>query len=128
MTPSSTGSTTLRNNRARNDHAPYIAMAKAFSLSGTALDQAVPKVIDVDQWMRYYALLTLFEIGDTYTLGNPHNIGFYARPSDCRTLRCLTTGTSFCERGHEPALGESESREGDRAPGLHPTPPRKPAT
>jgi hypothetical protein len=79
-------STTLRNNRARNDHGPYIAMAKAFSLSGAALEQAVSKVIDVDQWMRYYAMLTLFEVGDTYTLGNPHNIGFYARPSDGRLL------------------------------------------
>gem|GEM_PF-3474001 len=79
-------STTLRNNRSRNDHGPYIAMAKAFSLSGTALEQAIPRVIDVDQWMRYYAMLTLFEIGDTYTLGNPHNIGFYARPSDGRIL------------------------------------------
>ena len=79
-------STTLRNNRARNDYSSYIAMAKAFSLSATAFEQAAPKVMDVDQWMRYYALLTLFEIGDTYTLGNPHNIGFYARPSDGKII------------------------------------------
>ncbi len=79
-------STTLRNNRARNDHSPYIAMAKVFSLSGTTLEAAVPGVMDVDQWMRYYALLTLFEVGDTYTLGNPHNIGFYARPSDGKVI------------------------------------------
>lgn len=97
-------STTLRNNRARNDHAPYIAMAKAFSLSGTALDQAVPKVIDVDQWMRYYALLTLFEVGDTYTLGNPHNIGFYARPSDGRMLALPYDWDFFFANGDTSAL------------------------
>ncbi len=97
-------STTLRNNRARNDHAPYIAMAKAFSLSGAALEQAVPRVIDVDQWMRYYALLTLFEIGDTYTLGNPHNIGFYARPSDGRILALPYDWDFFFANGDTSAL------------------------
>ncbi|MBL9127114.1 MAG: CotH kinase family protein [Verrucomicrobiales bacterium] len=61
-------------------------MAKTFGLTGTALESAVPEVIDVDQWMRYYAVLTLFEIGDTYTFGNPHNINFYARPADGRLV------------------------------------------
>lgn len=78
--------TTIRNNRARDDYSAYIAMAKAFSLSGSALQNRVPEVMDVDEWMRMFALLSLFGIGDTYTQGNPHNINFYVRPSDSRVL------------------------------------------
>lgn len=97
-------STTLRNNRARNDFSSYIAMAKAFSLSTTAFEQAAPKVMDVDQWMRYYALLTLFEVGDTYTLGNPHNIGFYARPSDGKVIALPYDWDFFFANGDTAAL------------------------
>lgn len=79
-------STMIRNNRARDDYAPYIALARAFSLSGTALERAVPDVLDVDEWMRVFALLSLFGIGDTYTQGNPHNLNFYVRPADQRVL------------------------------------------
>jgi len=79
-------STMIRNNRARDDYAPYIALAKAFSLTGVALERAVPDVMDVDEWMRVFALLSLFGIGDTYTQGNPHNLNFYVRPTDRRVL------------------------------------------
>ncbi len=79
-------STMIRNNRAKDDYGPYIKMAKAFSLTGTSLQQAVPDVMDVDEWMRVFALLSLFGIGDAYTQGNPHNLNFYVRPSDQRVL------------------------------------------
>jgi hypothetical protein len=79
-------STMIRNNRARDDYTPYIALAKTFSLTGTALQRAVPDVMDIDEWMRVFALLSLFGIGDTYTQGNPHNLNFYVRPADQRIL------------------------------------------
>lgn len=97
-------STTLRNNRSRDDYSRYIAMAKVFSLTGTALELGAPAVMDVDQWMRYYALLTLFEIGDTYTFGNPHNIGFFARPSDGKIIALPYDWDFFFANGDTSAL------------------------
>ena len=79
-------STMIRNNRARDDYAAYLALAQTFSLTGPALQRAVPDVMDIDEWMRVFALLSLFGIGDTYTQGNPHNLNFYVRPADQRIL------------------------------------------
>lgn len=78
--------TMLRNNRARDEFGPYIALAKAFNQTGASLQQAVPAVMDPEEWMRVFALLSLFGIGDTYTQGNPHNLNLYARPSDHKIL------------------------------------------
>jgi len=74
--------TLINNNRDRDDYAPYIALAKAFDLTGAALVAAVDRVIDVDEWMRVYALASLAGIGDMYTQGNPHNHNMYVRPDD----------------------------------------------
>jgi hypothetical protein len=49
-------------------------------LRGDDLDDSIPRILDVDAWMRQFALLSLTGIGDTYTQGNPHNINFYVRP------------------------------------------------
>jgi hypothetical protein len=38
--------------------------------------------MDIDQWMRAYALVSLCSVGDTYTFGNNHNFFTYSRPSD----------------------------------------------
>jgi hypothetical protein len=79
-------STLILNHRDRDDYAPYIALAKAFDLTGTALTQTLPRVADVDEWLRLFALMSLFGIGDAYTQGNPHNLDFYVRPADGRVL------------------------------------------
>ncbi len=72
--------------RAKDDYSRIIDMAKAFSLTGPALQQAVAQVLDVDTWMRQFALTSLCGIGDTYSQGNPHNLNFYVRPSDNKVL------------------------------------------
>lgn len=79
-------STTIKSRRARDDYSHYLALAKAFDLSGPALIRRLPEVADVEEWMRVFALVSLFGIGDTYTQGNPHNLQFYVRPSDGRVL------------------------------------------
>jgi len=61
-------------------------MGKAFSLGGTALQQATPTVIDVDEWARYFALQTLLGVADIYGVDNPHNVAFYARPDNGRVV------------------------------------------
>ena len=59
-----------------------IAMCKAFSLTGQDLEDEIKDVINVDIWMRQFAIMSLLGIGDTYSQGNPHNLNFYVRPSD----------------------------------------------
>jgi hypothetical protein len=68
--------------RDRDDYSRLIDMAKAFSLSGDALERAVDEVMDMDNWTETFALMSLFGIGDVYSQGNPHNLNFYVRPSD----------------------------------------------
>ena len=76
----------INRNRAKDDYAPIIQMAQAFSLSGAELEQAVGELLDMDVWTHTFALMSLFGIADTYSQGNPHNLNFYVRPSDGKVL------------------------------------------
>jgi hypothetical protein len=72
----------IMNNRAKDDYGPIVDAMSALSLDGVQLEQTAPLYLDVDQWMRTFALQSLWGIGDAYMQGNPHNIDFYIRPSD----------------------------------------------
>ncbi|MBE0534059.1 MAG: lamin tail domain-containing protein [Phycisphaerae bacterium] len=76
----------INRNRARDDYSRLMDMARMFSLTGTALREEAAKVLDMDVWMRQFALTSLCGIGDTYSQGNPHNLNFYVRPSDNKVL------------------------------------------
>ncbi len=76
----------LKNNRDRDDYQRIIDLGKAFSESGSALDQATQQVMDVDQWMRVMALHSLTGGADTYNMGLAHNLDLYVRPDDQKVL------------------------------------------
>ena len=76
----------VTNNRERDDYESLIPFLKAMSLSGSALEANIPDFMDVDEWMRVFAMQSLTGIGDTYSRGNNHNLRLYARPSDGRVL------------------------------------------
>jgi hypothetical protein len=77
----------LRNNRNRDDYSGMMETAKLFSLSGDAFFARLPQVIDVEQWLRTYAGVTLAGVSDSYfNNSNAHNARFYHRPSDGRML------------------------------------------
>jgi hypothetical protein len=77
----------LKNHREVDDYSRLIAFAKAFSLaSGTGLDAQTRQLMDLDEWLRSYALLTLCGIGDSYTFGGNHNVLIYLRPGDRKML------------------------------------------
>jgi hypothetical protein len=76
----------LINNRTGDDYTDLIEFAKTFSLSGTALDAAVERTMDVDQWMRVFALEALAGLGDGYNRGDDHNLRVYVRPEDGKML------------------------------------------
>jgi hypothetical protein len=76
----------LRNARAQDNYAPLIAMSKAFSLTGQELEDRVAELIDVDQWMRTFAMLSLNGNDDVYTRFWEHNLQVYVRPEDGKML------------------------------------------
>ncbi|HKS36018.1 MAG TPA: lamin tail domain-containing protein, partial [Verrucomicrobiae bacterium] len=79
----------IENNRDRDDYAPLIALAKAFSLPGATLDAATQQLMDVEEWMRAFAMKSLSGDVDTYGHGLPHNLIIYFRPDDGRVLAFL---------------------------------------
>ena len=78
----------LKNNRMADDFSPLIEFAKTMDLSGAALEAAVPLVMDIDQWMRASAMVSLTGSWDQYILGpnSLHNMMVYVRPRDNRIL------------------------------------------
>ena len=76
----------IENNIRRDDYESIMRMAKALRLSGEALDAAAAEALDIDQWLRAFAMYSLCGIGDTYMSGNFHNNMYYVRPSDGKVL------------------------------------------
>lgn len=77
----------LQNNEGPDDFAPIVDLAQTFALSGEAFLGTVEDVIDVDLWMRAFAVATLAGAVDNYGGdGSWHNARFYVRPADGRVL------------------------------------------
>jgi hypothetical protein len=70
----------IKNNRDQDDFSKIIPLAKAFDLSGSALDDATQELIDVDNWMRVWAFFSLTMNIDILTLIHDHNIFLYQHP------------------------------------------------
>ncbi|MEA3272427.1 MAG: hypothetical protein U9P90_02060, partial [Patescibacteria group bacterium] len=76
----------IKNGRTEDNYSSIIDLCKTFSMSGAEIDNAAPKVIDEDQWMRNFAFLSLGCVFDTYNFGSSHNNIFYKRPTDGKLL------------------------------------------
>jgi len=76
----------IKSGRDVDDYSGMIALGKAWSLNGPPLAAATRELMDMDQFMRAYALASLCSVGDMYTFGNNHNWFMYQRPSDRKFL------------------------------------------
>jgi hypothetical protein len=76
----------IKNNRAKDDYQPIMRLAKALSARSSEFDAATQEVMDVDQWMRAFAALSLSGANDNYNANAQHNAIFYERPSDGKML------------------------------------------
>ena len=82
----------VKNHRERDDYRQIVALNKAFSLTGPELQSALVDVIDVDQWLRTFAVMRLFGNRDFYSQPSGyqghwrHNFQAYVRPEDNRVL------------------------------------------
>jgi hypothetical protein len=76
----------IKNHREADDYRGLVALGKAWSHGGTVLDSEASALMDIDQWMRAYAIVSLCSVGDMYTFGNNHNFFMYQRASDGKFL------------------------------------------
>ncbi len=76
----------IKNNRVEDDYARWIEFATQFEQSGTAFHEDIDQYIDVDQWLRGFAVGILSGAGDNYTQNSQHNGQFYIRSEDQRVL------------------------------------------
>ena len=73
----------IKNNRVRDDYDRVIEMNKVLGLRDDAFLDAVEDVIDVDQWLRTFAVAHLAGVHDSYfRLDWQHNTGLIVPPSD----------------------------------------------
>ncbi len=76
----------IENNRARDDYSAHMNFCKNFAVSSSQLEEAAASVMDVDEWMRTFAMYSLCGIADTYGQGLQHNNMHYVRPIDNKVL------------------------------------------
>lgn len=77
----------LKNNRAEDDYSQLMAFVKGFAAGGGRDPVDPNEVIDVDQWLRGFAISMLSGAGDSYGGdGSQHNVMFYERAEDHRFL------------------------------------------
>jgi len=72
----------LENHHDRDEYRRLMEFCKKFAAPVSILEESVREVMDVDEWMRTFAMYSLCGIGDTYTQGLDHNNMHYIRPSD----------------------------------------------
>ena len=77
------------NHADQDDYSQIMALNKAFSLSGTALDSQTSQLLDTDEWMRTLAFKAFTGDVDTFTYGYTHNWKIYFRPSDGKAIGLL---------------------------------------
>lgn len=77
----------IKNNRDEDNFAPLIEMLAEYGKPASPQYLAdMDRLIDVDQYLRAFAVQVLFGIGDSYSSGSDHNAIFYNRPEDGKFL------------------------------------------
>lgn len=98
----------IKNNERRDDYGPVMDLGALFASSDADLLARAPDVIDVDQWLRAFALSTLSGATDQYGgAGSQHNVQFYARPSDGRVLH-FPHDLDFSSSSRMPVVGNAD--------------------
>lgn len=78
----------IENNRREDNYAQIMSGLKVLGQDSSTIgyhDQ-LEEIIDVDQWLRAFAVTILTGIGDNYSSGSAHNGIFYGHPTDNRLL------------------------------------------
>ena len=79
----------IKNNRDADDYSGLINLLNTMGLSGQSYRDSIEEVVDVDQWLRSFAVQNLGGIGDNYAThgsGAWHNAIFYIRSTDGKAM------------------------------------------
>ncbi|MBK1827642.1 lamin tail domain-containing protein [Haloferula rosea] len=77
----------IRSARERDDYSRIIELNQAVgNLSGSELKNALDSIIDVNQWMRTFAMMSLNGTDDVYSRIWEHNFRFFVRPTDGKII------------------------------------------
>jgi hypothetical protein len=100
----------VKNNERRDDFTDLMTMGTVFAADDTEFLARAPEVIDVDQWLRAFAMATLSGATDQYGgVGSQHNVQFYVRPEDGRVLH-LVHDVDFYSSSQLPVIGNGDLR------------------
>jgi hypothetical protein len=78
----------IKSHRDNDDYSRLITFAKALSLPNTpTLDAQAKQVMEVDEWLRTFAMISLVGEGDWYSFGSwPHNLVLYLRSDNHKVV------------------------------------------
>lgn len=81
----------VENGEEKDDYDGLIGFLGAFGQNpswpaNAAWFEQIETLMDVEEWLRAFAILSLFGVGDNYGTGTGHNAIFYERPEDGRFL------------------------------------------
>jgi hypothetical protein len=106
-----------KNNRDADDYEGLMAAVTAIGQSsGGQFHTDTRALLDVDQWLRSFAIQNLFGIGDNYSGGSAHNAIIYQRPSDGKFL-LFPWDMDFTFSGGSRATGNGDLNKMLRDPG-----------
>jgi len=76
----------IRSARGRDDYSRIVELNRAMELDGEELVEALDSLIDIDQWMRTFAMLSLNGTDDVFGRFFAHNFRFFVRPTDQKVI------------------------------------------
>jgi hypothetical protein len=76
----------IRSQRRDDDYAALVRLNRAFALTGAAFASEIEATVDVDQWLRTWAVMGLYGNDDQYGRIFAHNWRLYQRPGDGRLI------------------------------------------
>ncbi|MCP4610845.1 MAG: hypothetical protein GY845_19220 [Planctomycetes bacterium] len=76
----------IKNNRDEDNYEPIMNMTYALSRSGSEFFSAIEQALDIDEWMRSFAVGSTYGPSDNWITGSGHNALFYHRPTDDKIL------------------------------------------
>ena len=76
----------IRSQRRDDNYTGIVRLNRAFALSGSGFTNEIDATIDVDQWMRTWAIMGLYGNDDQFGRLYAHNWRMYQRPTDGRLI------------------------------------------
>ena len=76
----------IKNNRDEDNYEPIMNMTYVLSRSGSEFFSAIEQALDIDEWMRSFAVGSTYGPSDNWITGSGHNALFYHRPTDDKIL------------------------------------------